>query len=420
MDAGQFSRPISTNPQTAAAHNLRHVFVSRQPIYDRQLAVFAYTVLFHTNKINQDSPMQGYMTTPQMLANTFMDIGLETIVGQKRALFPLTRSFILLDYTSVFPANRVILEVAPNTPVDMDLCEAVRNLAEQGYSVALPDVFAHGHLRPLLEVADMIKIDVHAYARAQLPTMVAHLRPYGVKLFAEHVETLEDFAFCRTLGFDYVQGYFFCQPDVVKGKRTPTNRLAITRLLAKLLDPKTEFHELEALVRCDVSLSYKLLRLINSSFFGLPRTIRSIRQALLLLGIRRLTTWISLMLLSGVDDKPHELTVTAMVRAKMCELLAQAMAQDGEDTFFLVGLFSVLDAFTDCPMSEVLKALPLTDDVNRALLSHQGVLGATLHSVLAYERGDWDAINCLGLDRGVITDAYLQAIAWSTQYRMAL
>jgi EAL and modified HD-GYP domain-containing signal transduction protein len=409
--------PTSTqvHPSTPPAPSIRDVFVSRQPIYDQQLEAFAYSLLFHSNDVKPENGMEPYHTTSQMLSNLFMEIGLEAVVGQKRALFRLTRGFILLDYTRVFPADRVVLEISPHTPIDADLLDAVRSLSSQGYAIALPDVFTHEHLRPLLEVAGLVKIDLHACDRATIQDRVAQLRPHQVRLLAVQVDSHDDVAFCQDLGFDYVQGFFFCQPDVLKKRGIPTNRMTVLQLLAKLLHPDTDFTELEAIISRDVSLSYRLLRLINSSFFGLSSKITSIRQALLLLGIRQITTWVSLMALAGIDDKPHELTITAMVRAKMCELLAEATEHDGKDTFFLVGLLSVLDALMDSPLETILNALPLADDVTQALLHHQGTLGLALGSVLAYERGYWDAVNDLGLDRGTITDAYLHAIAWTAE-----
>lgn len=163
-----------------------------------------------------------------------------------------------------------------------------------------------------------------------------------------------------------------------------------------------------------MTLSYKLLRFINSAYYALPSRVDSIRQAIALLGTRQLVTWASLVALSGIEDKPRELTVIALVRAKMCEQLgAQRQAGAGEGAF-VVGLFSVLDALLDSPMPEVLKSLPLADDITRALLYHGGQLGDTLRGVLAYERGDWDEVLRLGFERRAITEAFLDAISWAS------
>jgi EAL and modified HD-GYP domain-containing signal transduction protein len=392
---------------------MQHVFVGRQPIYNRELEVVAYELLFRSGESNQAGCVDGDQATSQVIHNTFVEIGLDTIVGEKLAFINFTRGFILQDYAAVFPAHRVVIEVLEDIAVDAKLLTAIRALSVQGYTIALDDFVFRDHLRPLVELADIVKVDILALDRPTLQDNAARLRQYNVKLLAEKVETRDDFDFCRHLGFDYFQGYFLCHPDIVKGQRSPANRLSVLRLLAKLQAPEIEFDELEAMISQDVVLSYKLLRLINAAIYGLPKKVESIRQALLLLGTRFITAWVSLITLTGIDDKPRELMVTALLRGKMCELLAQAMQLPGKDIYFTIGLFSVLDAILDLPMSEVLKPLPLAEDISHALLSHEGIMGQTLHCVIAYERGQWDAVTCHELDRGVIKDAYLQAIAWA-------
>jgi c-di-GMP phosphodiesterase len=394
---------------------MQDVFVGRQPIYDRQLDVYAYELLFRSGEGNHAGVMDGDQATSQVILNTFMEIGLETIVGPNLAFINLTRDFILQDYSPVFPAGRVVMEVLEDIPVDAELVEAVRRLSSRGYLIALDDFMYHERLQPLVEVADIIKVDVLTLDQATLQEHVIALRQYKVKLLAEKVETQDHFKYCRELGFDYFQGYFFCKPEVIKGHRVPANRLVTLQLLAKLQDPETDFADLEKVISRDVSLSYKLLRVVNSAFYALPRKVESLRQALLLLGTRNIATWVSVILLSGIDDKPHELMVTAMVRAKMCELLAQVLGQRSKEAFFTVGLFSALDALLDSPMEDILKSLPLSDDITAAILSYEGMLGAALQCVLAYERGDWDNVHCAALDSTSITDTYLQAIAWTSR-----
>jgi EAL and modified HD-GYP domain-containing signal transduction protein len=394
---------------------MHDVYVGRQPIYDRQLEVYAYELLFRSGEVNQARVMDGDQATSQVILNTFMEIGLETIVGPKLAFINLTRDFILQDYSFVFPAGRVVMEVLEDIPVDTELLTAVRRLSTQGYLIALDDFIYHERLQPLVELADIIKVDILALDQRALQEHVATLRQYKVKLLAEKVETQDHFKYCRDLGFDYFQGYFFCKPEVIRGQRVPANRMTTLQLLVKLQDPETDFAELEAIISRDVSLSYKLLRVVNSAFYAMPQKVDSLRHALLRLGTRQIATWISLILLSRIDDKPHELMVTAMVRAKMCELLAQALKHPNKDRFFTVGLFSALDALMNSPMEEILISLPLSNDITSALLHNVGVLGDALRCVLAYERGDWEAVNCYGVDGSTITEAYLQAITWTTE-----
>jgi EAL and modified HD-GYP domain-containing signal transduction protein len=357
----------------------------------------------------------GNQATAHVLVNTFLELGLDTLVGSKRAFVNLTRDFLLQDYVLAFPADRVVLEVLEDIAVDDDVLAALRNLSARGYIIALDDFFYQEHLRPLVELADIIKIDVLASGRTTVAEQVERLRHYDVQLLAEKVETQEDFTYYKTLGFEYFQGYFFCRPDVVKGQRIPTNRLVILELLAKLQNPETTFRELEALISRDVSLSYKVLRAANAAIYIRDRKVASIHQALQLVGLTAMTNIVSLFLLANIDDKPHELLITAMVRAKMCEQLATLMQQSNSATFFAVGLLSVLDAFMDRPMPDILQTLPLADEIVKALLAHEGMLGTILGCVLAYERGDWEAVPNLECPRDLLVKTYLEALMWATE-----
>ena len=397
-----------------------NAFLARQPIYDRKLEVFGYELLFRSGESGHADFADADQATSQVILNAFMEIGLEQIVGNRIAFINLTRAFIMGHYPLPFPPAQGCLEILEDIKVDAELVEAVRHLSAQGYTIALDDFVYDETLRPLVKLADIIKIDVLVLDRAELKRHVTLLRKFGAKLLAEKVETQEDYAFCRDLGFDYFQGYFFCKPKIISGVRMPANRLVALRLLAGLQNPDIRVDELEALVSQDVTMSYKLLRCINSAFYSLPHKVESIRQAIIILGSQWLKTWVSLMVLANIDDKPRELMITAMVRAKMCELLATAAGQKGAERFFITGLFSVLDAMMDRPLDELLKTLPLSDDISAALLQHQGPLGPTLQCVLAYDRGDWDEVHCPVLSTSEVTQTYLDAIAWAGQVAQAL
>jgi EAL and modified HD-GYP domain-containing signal transduction protein len=407
-------KPVSPSaapgPHESALGIMRDVFVSRQPIYDVQLDVFAYELLFQRGEEHLVESEEPNQATSQGFPQTLLDLDLDTLVGHRRAflnLTPLMQAFLFMGYAPAFPPRQVVLEFVLNqTRGDKELLDMIRTLSAWDYTIALGgNLIGHGNLQSLVELADIIKIDMHASDRTLLREYVAIFRDHEVALVAEKVETHEDFQVCKDLGFDYFQGAFLYQPELVTSRRAPINRAALLQLLTRLHDPGVEFQELETLISRDVALSYKLLRVINSAYYGLPLKVTTIRQALLFLGIRFVTSCVSLMLLTGIDDKPPELVTVAMVRAKMCEQLARAIAHGSPGTFFLVGLFSVLDALMDRPMSELLGTLPLTEDIAQALLHHEGVLGTTLHCVLAYERGQWEEVTGLGLDHEVMVDA---------------
>lgn len=389
------------------------IFVGRQPIYDARLEVYAYELLFRAGDTTTADVVDGDQATSQVIVNTFIEIGLDQIVGDRLAFLNLTRSFLIKDLSGVLPPGRVVLEVLEDIEPDAEVRTGLRRLGEQGYRIALDDFLYHESLRPLVELAHLIKIDILGMEPDILREHVRKLAPHGIPLLAEKVETREEFEFCKTLGFRYFQGYFFCRPDVARGRRMPPNRLAILRLLSRLQDPEISTRELEELISQDVTLSYKILRYINSAAVALPRQVESIHQAVVYLGLQAIKNWISLLSLAGLEDKPMELLVTTMVRARMCEELARATRQKNAQAFFTVGLFSALDAMMDRPLEELLDDLPLSESVREALLHQAGPAGQALQCVLAYERGDWDVARHAEFSAQTLREAYLTAVQWA-------
>lgn len=392
---------------------MQDIFIGRQSIYDRNLNVYAYELLFRGGVDNYANVVDGDRATSKVINNAFIEIGLEQIVGKHLAFINLTRSFLTNDWQLPFPKERIVLEVLEDIEPDAEVISAVRELRQSGHMLALDDFIYNEKLRPLIEHADIIKIDLMGIPADQLIDHINHLRDYPVKLLAEKVETLEQFEHCRDLGFDYFQGYFLSRPQVISGKEAPSSGLATVQLLAKLQDPEVTPRELESLITQDLGLSYKLLRYINSAFFALPKKIDSIRQAVVYLGNRTIKTWATLMVFCGVEDKPNDLMNTAMLRAKMCQLLAEKAREPEPETFFTAGLFSALEALLSMPLDQILNALPLSDDLKRALLGHEGVIGEALHCVLAYELTQWDKARFKGLAPGDITEAYVEATKWA-------
>jgi EAL and modified HD-GYP domain-containing signal transduction protein len=389
------------------------IFIGRQPIYDRKLGVYAYELLFRSEQSNAADITDGDKATSDVIVNTFLEIGLDNIVNRRQAFINLTRSFFVNHQTISLPKDRVVLELLEDIEADDEVIEGVKRLSEQGYTIALDDFIYHESLKPLVKLADLIKIDIMSLDKNEIRDHVLALRKHPVKLVAEKVETQQDFDYCLDLGFDYFQGYFFAQPKVIRGRRLPNNRIAILNLLRRLQDPDMTPDQLEGLVAQDVTFSYRILRYVNSAAYSLSRKIESIQQAVIIIGLQTIKSWTTLLAVSQVDNKPTELVVTAMVRGKMAEELAKALNFDGPDAFFTIGLFSALDALMDNTMEEILTQLPLTEHISNALLHHQGIHGEILACVLAYERGEWEQVKSSTLSMSRIRDCYLSAVHWA-------
>jgi len=396
------------------------IYIGRQPIYNRRLDVIAYELLYRDSEENRANITDFDQASSEMIFNALVEFGLDRLVGPHRAYLNLTGNLLVSGKPLALPPERVVLEVLETTQVDAAVVAAVEHLSAQGFSIALDDFYFSEAWRPLVERAHVVKVDVLNLTDDEVREQVAQLKGYDATLLAEKVETQERFALCRDLGFEYFQGHFFCRPKVIKGNRLPANRLPVLRLLAALNNPKATLDELEGLIGQDVSLSYRLLRYINSAFFSLANEIESIRHALVLLGDRAVRRWATLISMAAASDKPHELMVTAMVRAKMCELLAHGMGVQAVEPYFTVGLFSVLDALMDAPLEQTLAALPLSAEVAAALLKQEGTMGSVLACALAYENADWDHVNTLDLTPAVIQSAYLDAVTWVNEVEAAM
>lgn len=391
------------------------VFVGRQPVYDQQLEVIGYELLMHRYETNATEAAGDNHTASRMILNTFMEIGFDRLVGKGSAFIKLPRDFIVGQYPIKFFHDRVVLEVTENVASDMELKDALREISDRGFQIALDDVIDAESVLPLIDIINIIKVDISKVEHSHLEKLLAALKNKKIKFLAKNIETLDVFDMCRKIGFDYFQGFFLCLPNLESEHRIPASRMATLRLLTKLNEPNIEFKELEEIILSDVSLSYRLLRLVNSAFYAKPKEIESLKQALTLLGIRRIRDWVSLLLLSNIVDKPNELVITAMERAKMCELLSLTLKSRHVEMGFMIGMFSVLDALLDTPLEDIISKLPVAEEVSLALLQHEGDLGNVLNCVLAYERGEWNTALATGLDPNVIRDAFLESLDWATE-----
>ncbi len=387
-------------------------FIARQPIYDRKLYVYAYELLYRSSENNYADVVDGDDATSQVLINALMEVGLPELVGQSLAFINLTERYIVEGLPPSLAEDNLVLEVLEDIKPTEAVITGLKKLKAAGHVIVLDDFICDNSKRALVELADIIKFDLFTLPGGTLTEQVKKLRPTGVRLLAEKVETPEEYEYCKALGFDYFQGYFFCKPKIVKGARTLTSRMAIMQLLSKLQNPELDFGELQTLVAQDVSLSYRILRYINSAHVSIGRKVESIQQAISLLGLNTIKTWVAILAMSSVDDKPYELILTALIRAHMCETLSADTPVSAENAF-TVGLFSVLDAFINKPLDEILDTLPLSDALHHALLDKTGELGQLLSLVLSYERGQWNNLSNTQYDSATLRAAYLASIRWA-------
>lgn len=395
------------------------VYVGRQPVFNSQLQLFAYELLFRTNiEDNHAVIVGGDSASAQVMLHTFGDIGIKDVAGDHKVFINFTEGLLLREYQPFFPKNQVIIEILEDVNVTPSLLSAIQKLRDKGYSIALDDYVFNPKLEPLEALADIIKVDILQVGPKQLMDHVQRLKDKGVRLLAEKVETREQFEFCKKIGFDYFQGYFFAKPVIIKGQRLPTNKARVLELLSSVYDPNVDMTQLSMIIAKDVSLSQKLLKFLAQNG-GSKTKISSVHDAVLRFGLERLKSWAGMLVLSGMDDKPDELFHTSLTRARFCELVAENLKAHPKELYFTVGLFSTLDAVMDLDLPSLLNELSLDEKIVDALMGEDNEPGLVLKAVKGIEQGSTRFKMPASLTPTELSNLYLQAMQYSQSVNLS-
>lgn len=387
------------------------ILIGRQQILDRHLNTFAYEILFRGKDFDLSLKDGAANATNQVIADTILEIGLNELVGQHKAFINFTTQNILDKTPALLPKERIVIEVLESVAVDANIVKNLKELSNLGYTIALDDFVLAPEWLPLLEFADIIKLDVMAGSLEDTRQLIEKLKPFNLRLLAEKVETYEQFQTLCDWGCELFQGFFFSKPNIVEGKRLGVSQSAAIQLLSVLYKADVSFAEIGKIVSNDVGLSFKLLHYLNSAFFGLPQKIESIQHAIACLGLVEVKRWISILTLSSLGDKPPSVLQNLLIRAKMCELLAREIREDSEN-YFLIGMLSGIDGLLDIPLPKALEQLPLAEDINDAILNCRGNAGEALKFCIAYERWEPGLKDFRGIPPERIANIYLESIDW--------
>ncbi len=398
-----------------------HIYVARQPIFDRSGQVYAYELLYRSCLDNYFAHYDGDEASSTVINDSMFGFGLESLTGGKTAFINLTRTVLLNEWVTVIPKELVAVEVLETVEPDDAVIDACKKLKQNGYTLVLDDFVYDEKFEPLLALADVVKIDFIVSSKEERAAMCQRFSDAPFTLLAEKVETHEEYQEALELGFSYFQGYFFCKPEVISRKDVPGFKLNYLRFLQELNRPDLDYSNMEKVIKQDMALSYKLLRYINSVAFGWRKKVESIKQALVMLGERPLKKWASLAAFSSIaEDKPPELLTTSLVRAAFCESIAADVAmKDKELDLFFIGMLSVVDALVDRPIDEILDEINISDEVKAALTDGGTPAANVLQLIISYQQADWDKvadmIELLGVDEARVPELYYEAIAWADE-----
>lgn len=404
--------------QSAAASKKLFRFVARQPILAGDQKVFGYELLFRDGVENVFRA-----SDPEAAARSTLDssllMGVDILCDGQRAFINCTRDLLLKDGITLLPAEQTVVEILESIEPDDLIVAACLRLKAGGYTIALDDFVASDQRESLVPLVDILKVDFERTSRADQAALVKRYAPSGRRMLAEKVETQDQFAAAQEMGYVYFQGYFFRRPEVLRAREIPTNQMNYLRLLAAVSKDEMDLREVEQIIKTEASILYRLLRYLNSPIFGMRNEIHSIRHALAILGEREIRRWIRLVtLVSAGEQKSSDLVLSALVRARFCELVASKIPRTQSD-LFLVGMVSMMDAILEIPMEEILDKIALDKDTKSVLSGRGGRLQPVYELMLAQEAGKWQAAK-ESAERLKITESetgemWWQAMQWGRQ-----
>lgn len=392
--------------------------VACQPIFNLKNDIFGYELLYRAGQesISYDG-IDGSTATRDVLVTAFSDIGIEDITGGRKAFVNFTADLVLEEVPHMLSNDVLIVELLEDVKPTEAVLSACRKLKEKGYLIALDDFVYHEEYIPLIELADIIKVDFMECSEVEIRRDVKEITlNFGKILLAEKIETYENYDLAINLGFTLFQGYFFCKPTIAVSKCIDVMKTSRLQLLKYVTDPEVSFTTLADIIKRDVVLSYRLLKIVNSAYYGLKYSVTGILHALTILGLDEIKKWISLIVLNQIkSNRPNELIRMALVRGMFMEKLAVYMKKrKSRDEYFLIGLFSLADVIMDAPIEVIMNETHLSPEICEPLITGEGEKAELLRIIGLIEKAEWDEIvnqlHKFGFDQEKIFRFYIEAM----------
>lgn len=352
------------------------IYVARQPIFDINEKTVAYELLYRNSSVNHYQNTDGDQATTDVIVNSFLNIGINDLSNGKPCFINFTEKLLKLGVPSYFNPLSIVVEILETVDLNEDILSICKELKAHGYTIALDDFFVsqwNEMTLKMLDYIDIIKIDFRTTSRSDRKEMIRFIKERNIQFLAEKVETIEEYIEAKEDGFVYFQGFYFSKPVILNSYDIPSYYHSYFQILKEIESPDPDLEKIKGVIEKDISLSYKLLRLINNPVFRPRSEISSIKQAIILLGLNEIKKWIYVLAIRGADSggngsKEREVIELSLKRGKLGELIGRKVGRETlASKYFLLGMFSLMDSLLHHPMEELLEDLPLSNELKAAL-----------------------------------------------------
>ncbi len=401
------------------------VYLARQPIFDNENRVYGYELLYRSNgQQNNYTGENGDESTADVITNAFFGLDIREVIGGGKAFINFTGNLLKRGVPKMISPDIVVVEVLEDLMQDEDLIAACQDLKERGYTLALDDFEYKNTYSELFQIGDIVKIDFRTPQAAIEET--AYVCRYCNKIMlAEKIETAAEYEYAKALGCTFTQGYYFARPTILSRDSVAPLTMNFMQIMQLVSQSEPEISDIVEVISRDTAMCQRLLRLINSVYFGVKNRVSSISQALVILGLDYLREWVYLMGMQRITRNDNvEVMRTALVVAKFCRGVAMMIpeAARNADAFYLMGLLSMLDHCKTADLERKLNEFPITEDIKGGLLGKGGIYSDVYRLAVNYEKGNWDEVDKFAalytLDSSAISDVFLKCVKEAEALKM--
>ncbi|MEJ8554664.1 EAL and HDOD domain-containing protein [Tepidibacter sp. Z1-5] len=396
-----------------------NIYIARQPIFDNEYNVIAYELLYRNSDGNFfNGNVSDNVATSILLINSYFNFGINNLVGESKAFINFDSHLIKSGIAELLNKDKVVIEILENVEPDKKLLKEIKRLNELGYTLAIDDYTTDYKYSEITNLCDIVKVDFIENTKDGIEALVKELKKLGKLILAEKIETKEEFEWAKSIGFDYYQGFYFSKPSLQKGKALSESALQYVKLMNELNTAEPNFKVLSDIIGVDISLTYKLLNIVNSNS-RMQNDITSIQQAIAILGVNELRRWLSLAMVQDIcKQETNEAVRYAMIRLNLLkEIALHSNLKNSVEELSLLGTLSIVDTVLEMDMAEALKSIPISKEMKNTLLGKKTMYSDAMTLCFAYERGAFDDIrnsaSNINYEIKLLSSHYLASVKWA-------